>query len=62
VATRALVTNPGDSGTIFFDATNSAIAMGMCVGQLGNQSIFEPFDRAVRSCRQLTGHALKFIF
>ena len=62
VATRSLVTNPGDSGTIFIDETNSGIALGICVGQLGTTSIFEPFDRALRFLRQLTGHPLNFIF
>jgi hypothetical protein len=62
VGTRAVITNPGDSGTILYNGSLSAAsAVGVCVGQFGAMSIFEPFDRALSALRARTGLLLDLI-
>ncbi|HEY3667051.1 MAG TPA: hypothetical protein VGL19_13655 [Polyangiaceae bacterium] len=56
VGTRAVLTNHGDSGTILYNGSLAASsAVGVCVGQFGAMSIFEPFDRALSALRARTG-------
>jgi hypothetical protein len=45
IATSAVVSQPGDSGTVL--ATNKPVAIGSCTADDGGQSIFEPLGRAI---------------
>lgn len=48
IATSSVITNPGDSGTILFNGSPSnALGVGICVGQIGAISVFEPIERAL---------------
>lgn len=62
VGTRAVITNPGDSGTILFNGPlNAASAVGICVGQFGAMSIFEPFERALTALQEGTALPLGLV-
>jgi hypothetical protein len=62
LGTRAVITNPGDSGTVLYNgALNTASAVGLCVGQFGAMSIFEPLDRALLALEQATALPLELI-
>jgi hypothetical protein len=50
--TRFSISRPGDSGTILFSRRESKGAVGICVGEWGTHSIFEPIGRAIRILRQ----------
>ncbi len=60
IGTEAVITNPGDSGTILFNGPGSAAsAVGLCVGQFGAMSVFEPIDRVLSTLQQVTGLSLR---
>lgn len=62
LATRAVITNPGDSGTILYNGSLSAAsAVGICVGQFGAMSIFEPFERALTVLQEGTALPLGIV-
>jgi hypothetical protein len=62
VGTTAVITNPGDSGTILYNGSKaSASAVGLCVGQFGAMSIFEPLDRALATLQEGTGLSLSLV-
>lgn len=55
LGTAAVVTNAGDSGTILYNGErDDALAVGVCVGQFGAMSVFEPLARALGVLRQGT--------
>jgi hypothetical protein len=55
LGTEAVVTNAGDSGTILYNGERGdALAVGVCVGQFGAMSVFEPLARALGVLRQGT--------
>jgi len=55
LGTEAVVTNSGDSGTILYNGERGdALAVGICVGQFGAMSVFEPLARALGVLRQGT--------
>lgn len=55
LGTEAVVTNSGDSGTILYNGERAdALAVGVCVGQFGAMSVFEPLARALGVLRQGT--------
>jgi hypothetical protein len=62
VGTRAAISNPGDSGTILYNGPlSAAFAVGICVGQFGAMTIFEPFERALLALRAGTGLPLSLV-
>lgn len=62
IGTRAVITNPGDSGTILYNGPLSAAsAVGICVGKFGAMSIFEPFERALAALREGTALPLSLV-
>jgi hypothetical protein len=61
IGTHAVITHRGDSGTILCDADSGALAVGICVGQLGAISIFEPVARALTLLRENTDVALNLV-
>jgi len=62
VGTRAVITNPGDSGTILYNGPpDAASAVGICVGKFGAMSIFEPFERALTILREGTALPLDLV-
>jgi hypothetical protein len=59
IGTHAAITNEGDSGTILFNGrSESALAVGICVGELGSMAVCEPVVRALAVLRQGTGLSL----
>jgi hypothetical protein len=62
VGTRAVITNPGDSGTILYNGPLSAAsAVGICVGKFGPMSIFEPLERALATLQEGTALPLRLV-
>lgn len=62
VGTRAAISNPGDSGTILYNGPlAAALAVGICVGQFGAMTIFEPFERALLALRAGTELPLSLV-
>ena len=45
----------GDSGTILCTGASNELAVGICIGQLGAMSLFEPVGRAIGTLRRGLG-------
>lgn len=61
IGTHAVITHKGDSGTILCDAASGKFAIGVCVGQVGSMSVFEPLERALSLLRDSTGLPLNIL-
>lgn len=47
IPTDGEITNPGDSGTVLCAGPTNDLAVGVCSGELGHHSVFEPMSRVL---------------